>query len=255
VERIAGRPTWEERGRGNKAKGEAVPPSTDLPDKQPTVPTIVRLDAGRADEAVAVFVDAFSDDSWARHMFRGNERSFRRDAGNLFRALVMVRLAKREPVIGLQIGGTLIGVATVEEPGPPTTLADGLRSVECARALLALAVGARVAGMRRIAAYGDSVAAHRPSGRHFYLLGIAVLRSHQGRGFGSRLLNEVHAIVESAPHATGIGLDTDTPSNVALYRHFGYQATALIDAGGIAMTCMFRPNPERPGQTRRQASP
>jgi GNAT superfamily N-acetyltransferase len=211
-------------------------------EQEPAKAQVVRLDEGRCEEAVAVFVDAFDDDPWAHYLFRGDQRAFRRDVGNLYRALVKVRLAQEEPVLGVEIGGRLVGAATLEEPGRPSSFADGFQTLECARATLGLVVQAGLAATRRLVAYGSAVTAGRSPEPQFYLLGLAVVRSEQGNGFGGMLLDAVHAIVEARSDVVGIGLDTDTPENVSLYQHFGYETTAVVDVGGLAMSCMFRRN-------------
>ena len=205
--------------------------------------TVLRLDESRCEQAVSVFVDAFDDDPWARHLFRGNQRAFERDVGNVYRALMSVRFARDEPVLGVQIGDRLVGTATLEEPGRPTSFADSFRSLQCARAAVTLLLESGVAASRRMFAYDAAVVARRPHVPHFYLLGIAVIRTEQGNGYGGMLLDAIHSIVEAEQGAAGIALDTATAEDVSLYKHFGYQTTEVADVGGIDMTFMFRPNP------------
>ena len=58
-------------------------------------------------------------------------------------------------------------------------------------------------------------------GLHYYLYMLGVRRSHAGRGLGGRLLKEVHAMSLGDPLSLGVGLSTEDPTNVALYRHCG----------------------------------
>ena len=210
--------------------------------EQETV-AVLRIDESRCEEAVSVFVNAFQDDPWARHMFRGDKPSFERNVGNVYRALMSVRFAREEPVLGVQIGDRLVGTATLEQPGRPTSFADSFRSPRCARAAVTLLLEAGVAASKRMFAYDAAVVARKPQVPHFYLLGIAVVRAEQGNGYGGMLLDAIHSIVEAERDAEGIALDTATPEDVSLYEHFGYRTTEVADVGGIEMTFMFRPSP------------
>jgi ribosomal protein S18 acetylase RimI-like enzyme len=206
------------------------------------MPTIFNVDRERIPEAAEVFVDAFQEDPWARHLFRGSPGGFDRCVRSLYRALLEVRLAKGEPILGAESDGEIVGVATLEETDTVTTLRDGASSWASLRATTALFVGAGPASLRRLTAYASAVNGERPTEPHCYLHGLAVARRAQGLGCGRALLDAVHEIVESGPSCIGIALDTDTRENISLYRHFGYVTTAVVDAGGFPMTCMLRRN-------------
>jgi ribosomal protein S18 acetylase RimI-like enzyme len=209
------------------------------------LPRVVDVDTERMAEAAEVFVDAFQDDPWARHLFRGSDPSFDRSVRNLYRALLEVRSVADEPVLGVEVDGALVGVATIEPPDHVTGLLDSARSPSSLRAMTALFTRAGPAAIRRLMAYSSAVSGQRPGEPHYYLHGLAVLRRAQGRGHARLLLDATHEIVEADPSAVGIALDTDTPENVSLYRHFGYETTAVVDAGGFTMSCMLRRSPGR----------
>jgi GNAT superfamily N-acetyltransferase len=202
--------------------------------------SVTKLDPRRIPEAAEVFVDAFQEDPWARHLFRGGDPTFDRDVRNLYRALLEVRQTKGEPVLAVETDGRIVGVATIERTDTVTTLLDGASSWAALRATAALFAGAGPRAARRLMAYEHAVNGARPSEPHCYLHGLAVVRRSQGSGVGRALLDAVHEIVESDPSGIGIALDTDTPENVSLYRYFGYETTAVVDAGGFTMTCMLR---------------
>ena len=52
---------------------------------------------------------------------------------------------------------------------------------------------------------------------------IGVPDTWQGKGVGRALLDRVHQVSAADPESAGVALTTEVPSNVALYRHFGYE--------------------------------
>ncbi|MFC1846523.1 GNAT family N-acetyltransferase [Chloroflexota bacterium] len=57
--------------------------------------------------------------------------------------------------------------------------------------------------------------------KHWYLAVLAVDPQHQGKGYASKLLNEMFSIIdkESLP----CYLETEGEKNVSMYRHFGFE--------------------------------
>jgi hypothetical protein len=61
-------------------------------------------------------------------------------------------------------------------------------------------------------------------------------------GYGRRLLDEVQALSDAHPTSTGVGLDTEKPSNVSFYEHCGYRVTGKTNLKHVDIWCMFREN-------------
>jgi hypothetical protein len=90
--------------------------------------------------------------------------------------------------------------------------------------------------------YGPVAESHRITEPHHYVGFIGVELAEQGRGHSRPLMEEAHRISEADSQSIGIGLDTDTESNVGLYEHFGYLVTEILDVFGQPLWCMFRRN-------------
>ena len=58
---------------------------------------------------------------------------------------------------------------------------------------------------------------------HYHLAMVGVRRSHTGRGFARKLLEALHEMSSRDSTSCGITLNTEDPSNVPIYEHFGYQ--------------------------------
>jgi len=57
--------------------------------------------------------------------------------------------------------------------------------------------------------------------KHWYLAGLAVDPEHQGKGYGSKLLNETLSNIDE--EGLPCYLETEGEKNVAMYKHFGFK--------------------------------
>ncbi len=60
-------------------------------------------------------------------------------------------------------------------------------------------------------------------GRHWYLAVLAVDPQHQGKGYASRLLNEMLPLIDK--EGLPCYLETEGEKNVSMYRRFGFEVT------------------------------
>ena len=116
--------------------------------------------------------------------FEATDHAFERDVGSVYRALMSVRSASDEPVLGVQIGDSARRHRQLEAPGRQRASPTARGSLQRARAAVTLRHERGVAASRRMFAYDAAVVARRPHVPHFYLLGIAVIRTEQGNDYG-----------------------------------------------------------------------
>ena len=57
--------------------------------------------------------------------------------------------------------------------------------------------------------------------KHWYLVVLAVDPQHQGKGYASRLLNEMLSEIDE--EGLPCYLETDGEKNVSMYQHFGFE--------------------------------
>lgn len=151
---------------------------------------------------------------------------------------VMARALRREPIFSVARNGTRIGVALVSDPdGPPAPPEfSSLREQTWAR------LGPDV--RRRYEQFGEATRAFAVDEPHLHLNILAVRRAHHGEGIGRLLLNAVHALAESTPRFRGVTLTTESPANLGLYQHFGYEVVGHARVGdGLETWGLYRRNP------------
>lgn len=120
---------------------------------------------------------------------------------------------------------TLVGVAPV--------LREGLR-------LLAQGGAGGVARMVRASAYTFRRHHRHAPFPHWYLALLAVSPRHQGQGFARRLLEPVLASLQR--ERLPCYLETNTPQNVSLYRHFGFRVVeeTAIPGTPVRLWCLLK---------------
>jgi ribosomal protein S18 acetylase RimI-like enzyme len=144
----------------------------------------------------------------------------------------LLRVFRAQQPIAAIADTTLVGVTGVAPAGTcqPTT-GQRLRLMPSM-----LALGPRTAG--RVAAWVSNWAEHDPDEPHVHLGPLAVDAHLQGRGIGSRLMEE-HCRRLDASGELGY-LETDRRENVRFYERFGYEVVSEDDVIGVRNWFMLR---------------
>lgn len=218
-------------------------------------PRLITLPPERVAEAIEVLADAFRDYPVMRFVVGGPSamaapvpqaasregRQHDEAIRLLVTFFVMARVLRGEPVLGVEVredGGsaTLAAVATLTLPSSgdaPEALAE-YRD----RTWGTLGDEAH-ARYEQLGLMWSQFHTQEP---HHHLNMIGVRRTFAGRGLGRLLLDEVHRLSREDPDSAGVSLTTEDPANVAIYRHVGYEVTAVGEVSGVLRTWgMFRP--------------
>jgi ribosomal protein S18 acetylase RimI-like enzyme len=140
----------------------------------------------------------------------------------------------QQPIAALE-DGVLVGVTGVAPAGScqPTAL-QRLR-------ILPTMLGLGPRTMARIGEWFSTWAKHDPDEPHVHLGPLAVDAHLQGRGIGSRIMEEHCRRLDSGGD---LGyLETDKPENVRFYERFGYELVGEDDVIGVRNWFMHRPPP------------
>lgn len=180
---------------------------------------VVRLGAGRAEEALDVLFESFHDYPVMRY-FVGKHPDYDRILRRMIGNFVSSRVLRGDPIFAIESAGRAVAIATITPPGdrqvPP--------SVQESREALwrELDPDAKSRSDHLVAIW-DRTTLPVPQ-YHVNMLGV--LRSHAGRGLGGRLLREVHRLSKDDAGSTGVSLTTEDPKNVPLYQHCGYEVVS-----------------------------
>ena len=95
-------------------------------------------------------------------------------------------------------------------------------------------------GLRRMGAL-EEVDRHHPKEPHWYLAVLGTDPSHQGRGYGSAVMDPVLALADE--EGVGCYLESSKESNVAFYARHGFTVTERLDLArgtGPSLWLMWR---------------
>ena len=172
------------------------------------------------ERVIEVLAEAFSGYPVMRFTV-GDEGGVAARERRLVRLFVERRVARGGPMYAVSnrensTGKNFLGAILLTTPSEP----ESPRAAEIsAEAWRELGEDARLR-YDQYAKASNFFASHPP---HLHLNMIGVRRSIKGAGLGRVLLDKVRALAEAEPGWNGVSLTTENPSNVELYKHFGYE--------------------------------
>ncbi len=96
----------------------------------------------------------------------------------------------------------------------------------------------------RYEAYGERSRKFAIDQPHYHLAMVGVRRSHTGRGLARALLEALHEMSSRDSESCGITLNTEDPSYVPIYEHFGYKVIGQAHVSDqLRMWCFYRADP------------
>ncbi|MBL1241393.1 MAG: GNAT family N-acetyltransferase [OCS116 cluster bacterium] len=79
-----------------------------------------------------------------------------------------------------------------------------------------------------------------PNHNHHYLAMIGILSTAQGQGLGRKLMQHAIQQCNQDPNSSGIALDTENETNIAIYKKWNFALKQQVDVSNIVAYCMFR---------------
>jgi ribosomal protein S18 acetylase RimI-like enzyme len=203
-----------------------------MPNQSPRVQEIGRPQLA---EAVRLLGRAFADDPLMRYIF-AEAGDYPTRLREFFQYSCEVHLRLGWPILGVvprtRLAG-LVAVALPEQRPWPDELTEWYNRWTSA-------LGRRATD--RIERYAKRTNPHFPDDPLFYIGMIGVRPESRGQGYARQLLEEVHRRSEQHACSTGVALDTENATNVAIYERLGYRVVARDRLGDLTVWCMFRPN-------------
>jgi ribosomal protein S18 acetylase RimI-like enzyme len=197
---------------------------------------VIDISRDRLDEAAEVLSIAFDNYPMMRYFFAGGGEHQAEHVREAFRFTCVMRLELGGHLIGICEDERLVGVACINQPES----AEWPASLEQEYERFQQLIGPQA--VERFGKYGELGEKFAVGEPHFYLVAIGVRPEAQGKGYGKILLDETQRLSQSHPTSTGVALDTETESNVALYQHCGYEVTAQSNLDEIPIWFLFRRN-------------
>jgi GNAT superfamily N-acetyltransferase len=187
-----------------------------------------------ATEVLGALCEAFADYPVMRYVL-GTGGAYRERLRVLIDFFLAPRVLRKDPILAAYSGSEVSGVAVCTIPGLPAPELDWIRE----RTWATLGAEARGRYEECVRAW-ETLGVDEPN-IHVNMLGVTPRL--QGRGLGRVLLERVHAMSREHPDARGVTLTTESPANVAFYRHLGYRVVGHETiAPGLETWGFFRPD-------------
>ncbi len=202
-----------------------------------SVPAVERLPLERAEEAVGVLADAFSQYPVMQYVLGSANGSYDAHLHKMMRFFVAARFSRGEPVLAVSDAAGLAAVAVFSTPGQTAAPSSLVKHREALWRELGAAARARYDAMTGV---WKQFSVPEP---HYHLSMIGVKKSRSGHGFGRMLLDSVHDSSREDPRSNGVRLKTEDARNVPIYEHFGYEVIGhKILLPDLETWVMFRPD-------------
>jgi GNAT superfamily N-acetyltransferase len=175
------------------------------------------LSLRHVEEILDVFCDAFAGYPVMRYVLGadGDEAARLR---HLIGYFVLRRVRLGGPMYGVRgADGALAGVATVTIPAEPEMPPD----LYTERDRLFAEIGAECG--QRHETYAAAAKLFDHVGPHHHLNMLGVRQASHGQGLSRPLIEAVCSLASTHANSGGVSLTTETPANVKLYQHFGFE--------------------------------
>lgn len=196
----------------------------------------IELDSNTTERKIAegIIYSAFKEDPLFVSLF--NTPSEKRNFASF---LIDKAIALKELCFCAYFENTLVGIAIIEPPNAPKKLklSHKLRFI---RIILRLILKMPLKSFFNLNRYMRFTISSRPKDYHYYLVCIGIDPQKQGKGVGKELINYIHKMIDADSITTGIGLDTENPVNVDIYKHFGYKLVGFKEIDKMRIYSMFR---------------
>lgn len=197
---------------------------------------VTTIEPSQEQEAVRLLTRAFSGDPLMRYLFDEAQAGYEQRLSGFFRYTWAVQRAMDWPLLGVVPRTRLAGVACIAAPDEHDW------PVSLTQAYTQFTADFDTNMLDRIERYAKLGSRNTPETPQFYVKCIGVRPESHGQGYARLLLDHVHELAAHHRTASGIGLDTENPENVAIYKNLGYELVDQVCFDGIDVFYMFRPN-------------
>jgi len=183
-----------------------------------------------------VLSDSFFDYPVMRYVIH-SEKNYIIKLKTLLNFFVMARFFRHETILGIGSRSNIQGVALISNPkntaNPP--------ELKILRDQVWSELGA--ASRSRYEKFGEVSAKFQVNVSHIHLNMIGIKNGAQGRGYGRKLIEQVHLLSLKDPDSGGITLTTEDPAKVSFYQYLGYHLLGESDVTQqLRSWSFFRPD-------------
>jgi ribosomal protein S18 acetylase RimI-like enzyme len=186
-------------------------------------PSVFKLEVNDVPAVIDVLCDSFYNYPVMRFVLGRDRQNYDEDLKILIHFFVIARVLRREILLGIGERNNLHGVALVSFPAQRESPQELMKLRESVWNRLGAEIKSRYDLLT------EAWAAFQVNVPHIHLNMIGVRSSLKGKGFGKMLIESVQRISAEDNNSQGVSLTTEDSSNIAIYKHFGYEITGSAD--------------------------
>jgi ribosomal protein S18 acetylase RimI-like enzyme len=184
--------------------------------------------------AASLLYQAYHDDPVFLDIFSNDKGDYEQRLRGAIREELNAFWQARQPMIGLYLGETMVGVACINSPD------ETLSSERFWHWRLKMLLNAGYFSTKQMMEKEQSVIAAVPLNVFHFLSFIAVHPLHQQHGFGHYLMAAVNTVLDEHPESEGVAVYATSGKFKNFFKNVDYQLVSEVSVGNVSGTLMIK---------------
>ncbi|WP_448549299.1 GNAT family N-acetyltransferase [Thalassotalea fusca] len=190
------------------------------------------LTANELKLAASLLYQAYHDDPVFLEIFQSDEGDYEQKLRTSIREELAVFWQAKQPIIGLYLGETMVGVACLNSPD------DGVATDRFWHWRLKMLLGAGYFSTKQMIEKERLVLSAVPMKKFHMLSFIAIHPLHQHHGFGHYLMAAVNTLLDEYPESEGVAVYATSEKYQAFFTDVDYEFIKTITVGSVSGALM-----------------
>jgi len=190
------------------------------------------LDANELKLAASLLYQAYHDDPVFLEIFKSEKDDYEQRLRGAIREELNAFWQAKQPIIGLYLGETMVGVACINSPD------EALTSERFWHWRLKMLLNAGYFSTKQMMEKEQSVLAAVPLKTFHFLSFIAIHPLHQQHGFGHYLMAAVNTILDEHPKSEGVAVYATSGKFKAFFNNVDYETVQNVTVGNVCGAVM-----------------
>ena len=182
--------------------------------------------------AASLLYQAYHDDPVFLEIFQSEDGDYEQRLRTSIREELAVFWQAKQPIIGLYLGETMVGVACLNNPE------EGVTSDRFWHWRLKMLLGAGYFSTKQMLEKERLVLSAVPMKKFHMLSFIAIHPLHQHHGFGHYLMAAVNTLLEEYPESEGVAVYATTEKYQAFFSDVDYKFIKHVSVGNVSGALM-----------------
>ncbi len=182
--------------------------------------------------AASLLYQSYQDDPIFLDIFNGDKPDYEQRLRALIREELGIFCQAKQPMVGLYLGETLVGVACLNSP------TEGFDSNRFWHWRLKMMLSAGYFSTKQMIEKEKIIAEAVPFNAYHMLSLIAIHPLHQHHGLGHYLMSAVNNMLEEHPSSEGVVVYATTHKYLNFFKDVGYQVIKEVQVGKVSGSLM-----------------